>query len=296
MTTRTSEGTPEATLVAAGELTPAAPFSLARAARFLGGFAPCSDGPVCSWAAGAAGDTDAAVTVRAAFQLGGRAALVEVAQSGPTLRYAAYADPGPPPDPGELATAVGRWLSVDDPLAEFYALAEGDQELARPVRELSGLHQVRFGTLAEGLTWFTLTHRVGQPVALGWKRQIAQRYGPAVRRGGEVTHAFPSLGQLLAIPEPELLDLLGSAYRVSRYRGALAGVAALGERWLREVPFERARAGLLDVPGIGPFTSDALLFRVLGRRGPIEVGAPPASRRRYGDWIGYWSYYRRACR
>jgi DNA-3-methyladenine glycosylase II len=269
-----------------GTLSAAAPFSLTQAAAFLGGFAPCTGTTRCT---GRGPDT----TIDAPFLVAGRAVLVRAWQDGPTrVRWSARAD-GDPPGGAEVADRVRAWLSLDDPVARFYDLAEGDPELAHPVAELRGLHQVRFGSLAEGVTWFTITHRVSQHQALGWKRELARRYGQVVRAGRQPVHAFPSLDTLLAVPEAELAGLLGAPYRVARLRGVLLGVAELGEQRLRSAPFEQARAELLAVRGIGPFTSDAVLFRVLGRLGPIGVGAPLGAQRRYGDWIGYWSYYRR---
>jgi DNA-3-methyladenine glycosylase II len=265
-------------------LTAAAPFSLDQSARFLRGFAPCADGPVCV-------GTGPDLTVRSVLEVAGRAVLVTVRQDGPTtLRVTGTGLDGP------VAGAVRHWLSLDDPLSEFYALADGDPELAGPVADLHGLHQVRFRSLAEGVVWFTITHRVGQGVALEWKRAIAERYGPVVRDGDAVVHAFPPLADLLAVPEAELVDLLRAPQRVARLRGVLEGVAALGEDWLRSADFGLAKSMLLRIPGVGPFTSDGVLFRVLGRPGPIGVGAPVTAQRRYGDWIGYWSYYRRAAR
>jgi len=190
-------------------LTAAAPFSLDQSARFLRGFAPCADGPVC---AGSGAD----LAVRAVLEVAGRAALVTVRQDGPTAVRVTGAGLD-----DAVAGAVRRWLSLDDPLAEFYALADGDPELAGPVADLHGLHQVRFGSLAEGVVWFTITHRTGQGVALEWKRAIAERYGPPVRDGDAVLHAFPPLADLLAVPEAELVDLLRAPHRVARLRGVL---------------------------------------------------------------------------
>jgi DNA-3-methyladenine glycosylase II len=172
------------------------------------------------------------------------------------------------------------------------ALAAGDPDLAAALADRRGLHQVRFSTLAEGVTWFTITHRVGQRTALAWKRTLVERHGRPIRYGGEVHRAFPE--DLLALPEDALLDVLRAPHRVDRLRSVLSGVAALGEDRLRAAPFGQARAALLAIHGVGPFTADAVLFRVLGRLGPIALDVPPAAVARYGDWIGYRSYYRRA--
>jgi DNA-3-methyladenine glycosylase II len=268
---------------AIGTVTVVEPFSLAQAASVLRGFPPSGIATRCG------GDE-----IRAPFLLHGRAVLVHVRQPRPgAVSWVARTD-GPPPDPAAVAELLRAWLSLDDPVAEFYQLIGADPELRLAVAALHGLHQVRFASLAEGLTWLTITHRVTQAQALEWKQRIAQRYGHPVRAGGPPMHAFPSLDALLAIPQTELLSLLHTSYRVNRLRSVLNGVCDLGEERLRTLPFEQAHAELLAIPGIGPRTGEAVLFRVLGRRGPLGTSAPHTVRRHYGAWIGYRAYYLRA--
>jgi len=86
----------------------------------------------------------------------------------------------------------------------------------------------------------------------------------------------------------------------------MRGVAALGETFLRTVPYATARDALLEIPGVGPFSAAAILLRGLGRMDELpsmdiaEAAArtlygpaydPDAIRRRYGQTIGYWSFY-----
>ena len=119
--------------------------------------------------------------------------------------------------------------------------------------------------------------------------------------------AFPGLPELAALGTDSLLPFAGNAQRAARLAEVLAGVAALDEGWLRTAPYEEARQALLGVRGIGAFTANAILLRVLGRPDevPLEMaqfgnaaaevygaGAPtPAQLRdRYGPFIGWWAY------
>jgi hypothetical protein len=98
--------------------------------------------------------------------------------------------------------------------------------------------------------------------------------------------------------------------RANRLADVLGGVAALDEERLRLGPYEEARAALLSVRGVGPYTAHTLLLRALGRPDavPLEMpqfvnvavgvyGDPPPApdelRERYGPWVGWWAY---ACR
>jgi DNA-3-methyladenine glycosylase II len=86
----------------------------------------------------------------------------------------------------------------------------------------------------------------------------------------------------------------------------IAGVADLGEAFLREAPYAEARDALLEIPGVGPFAAGAILLRGLGRMDELpsmemferegraiykRAWAPKAIAQRYGEHIGYWSYY-----
>ena len=86
----------------------------------------------------------------------------------------------------------------------------------------------------------------------------------------------------------------------------MRGVAQIGENFLRTAPYGDAKAALLDVPGVGPFSATAILLRGLGRHdenpvlemfageGRLVYGAAwneAALARRYGDQIGYWTFY-----
>jgi DNA-3-methyladenine glycosylase II len=109
---------------------------------------------------------------------------------------------------------------------------------------------------------------------------------------------------------PEMVEFAGNQQRAQRVLAIVQGVAALDEEWLRTAPYDDARAALLAVKGIGPFTAHGLLFRALGRPDdvPLEMlqfrsaaeaiyGDPAPSpaelRERYGDQVGWWAYVAR---
>lgn len=107
---------------------------------------------------------------------------------------------------------------------------------------------------------------LGQQVSVAGARTVAARL--TVEHGTEVrttvpglTHLFPSMEALAAI-DPEQLPM-------PRARGrALAGLCrALADRVVvldRGDDRDAVRAGLLDLPGIGPWTADYIALRALG--------------------------------
>jgi DNA-3-methyladenine glycosylase II len=239
------------------------------------------------------------------------AVVVEVGprpDAAPGVQLAVYAA-GPLPAAGaaQVERWVRAWLSLDDDMRPLLALAAEDPPAAALLPLVEGLHQVRFGSLAEGATYFALTQRSTQWFATARKARIAAELGPRVTFEGARYVAFPQLAELVALGAEGLLPFAGNAQRALRLAEVLAGVAGLGEAALRTAPYGEAREALLGVRGIGGFTADAILLRVLGRPDhvPLEMSqfttmaehlygpeVPSAAelRIRYGPYIGWWSY------
>jgi DNA-3-methyladenine glycosylase II len=273
------------------------PYSFACSLRALAGFAPC------------AGDQLVAEgRVRKAFprprppgEPETEAVVVEVGEdpAGVTLTVFA-ASPLNAAETAGVESAVRRWLSLDDDLTGFLAVAGADPAMAarlglcspppNPGNEHSGsrsfalrpgtfagcaqapalglargLHQVCFAGLAEGAVYFTLTQRSTQWFAAARKRRIAAERGLRAVVDGVSYAAFPSLPAIGAISDEDLVAYTGNRQRADRVRSVVTGLAALDESWLRSGAYDEVRRALLAVPGIGTFTAHAILLRVLGR-------------------------------
>jgi DNA-3-methyladenine glycosylase II len=289
------------------------PYSFDRSREALTSFAPCSgdhqivDGavrrafrrPVPPQRAAHDGEADEAVAV-------------EVAAAGPdTVRLTVYAaSPLTATEADDVERAVRQWLGLDDDMAGFLAVAAADPAMAPVLAVASGLHQVRFPSLAEGAVYFALTQRSTQWFAAARKRRIAAELGPRIMLDGIGYAAFPSLRALATLPVDDLAEYAGNRQRAGRVHEVVSGLSALDEDWLRSGAYDEVRLALLDVPGIGPFTAHAILLRVLGRPDdvPLEMaqfvntartiyGDPPPSpaeiRGRYSPWTGWWAYVSR---
>ncbi|OLB73538.1 MAG: hypothetical protein AUI14_25925 [Actinobacteria bacterium 13_2_20CM_2_71_6] len=274
------------------------PFTLGASLRALSGFAPC------------AGDQSVAgERVRKAFPLSAtEAVVVDVAprtDDQPGVALEVFASRSLAADEAaRIELAVGRWLSLDDDLAPFLAIARRDPAMRPLLAATHGLHQVRFASLAEGTVYFTLTQRSTQWYAAARKRRIAAELGPRLTVDGVGYVAFPEFSVLSTV---DFDGFAGNPARGRRVAEVVAGVAALDEEWLRRAPYPEARDALLHVRGVGTFTAHALLLRVLGRPDdiPLEMaqftgvaeavyGADPPSaqelREWYGPYVGWWAY------
>jgi len=296
------------TVVHRAVLEAAHPYEFALSVRALEGFAPMAgehrvaDG--CVRRAFAHPDSAQAAA--------GAAVVAEVtADDSDDVRLAVFAESAL--SAGE-ATSVERtvadWLGLRDDLRGFHAVADADPAMVPLMRVARGLHQVRFPSLAEATVYFTLTQRSTQWFAGARRRRMAADLGPSLVVDDVVYRAFPSLDVVAGLSDERLRVYTGNTQRAIRVREVAAGVAQLGERWLRTAPYCDARTALLALPGVGPFTADALLLRGLGRPDevPLEMrqfrlaaeqlyGTPPPTpddlRARYGRHIGWWSYVTR---
>ena len=277
------------------------PFDLRQSLRVIGGFAPCTGEQELSDGA-----------VRKAFALNdGRAAVVTVTAapgSGVTVRGDAP-EPLGPADVAALETAVARWLSLDDDLTGFLAIAANDPAMRDILAVTRGLHQVRFASLAEGAAYFVLTQRTSQTLAGARKRRLAAAFGPRIKVDDQEWGAFPTLNTLAGLGAGELAPFTGNARQTDYLVHVLRGVGEIGEEYLRTAPYADASAALKAIRGVGAFTASAILLRALGR--PDEVSlemaqfAQPvaqvygdqtpieAVRERYGRHVGWWAYFTR---
>jgi len=279
------------------------PFSLGASRRAMSGFQPCAgDQAICP------------AHVRKAFLRPGaedEAVVVEVAprpDGAPGVHLLVHASSPLSSDAAAgVELAVSRWLSLGDDVRPLLDRASGDPPTADLLTAVEGLHQVRFPSLAEGAAYFALSQRSTQWFAAARKVRMATVLGPALEVDGQRHVAFPALSRLTALGADGLLEFAGNRQRATRLAEVLDGVAALDEEMLRTAPYPQAREALLAVRGIGAFTANAILLRVLGRpdEAPLEMAqfaavaegvygdrppAPDKIRERYGVYVGWWAY------
>jgi AraC family transcriptional regulator of adaptative response / DNA-3-methyladenine glycosylase II len=153
--------------------------------------------------------------------------------------------------------AVVDFLSTDADLAPLVAKHPG-QRIPRTVDE----HELAIRAV------------IGQQVSIKAARthtaRIVKAYGtPIADPEGGLTHVFPSVGQLIGI-DPDAL-----AFPKSRQRSLIGLIDALAEGLVNLSPgcdWELARHQLLELPGVGPWTTEIIAMRGLGDPDAFPVG------------------------
>jgi AraC family transcriptional regulator, regulatory protein of adaptative response / DNA-3-methyladenine glycosylase II len=208
----------------------------------------------------------AARTVRRAVRLSAGPAVVEAHVS--TERVQLAVDHGIADD-GELASLADRWFGLADDLDAVGRHFAADPVLGRLVRERPHL---RIPGHPDGFEAAVQTV-LGQQVSLAAARTFTGRFAAAFGSAGP--------GSLTLFPAPkDVVDLtteqVQAAVRVTRARArtlvGLARACADGPVLAPGVDSGDARARLLAVPGIGPWTVEYLALRVLADRDAFPAG------------------------
>jgi AraC family transcriptional regulator, regulatory protein of adaptative response / DNA-3-methyladenine glycosylase II len=173
----------------------------------------------------------------------------------------------------DLATAIARCrrlLDLDaDPEAVVDALAE-DPQLRAVVAKAPGQRIPRTVNEAELALRVVLGQQVSLKAARTHAGRIAAAYGrPVTDAHGALTHVFPAVEDLLDLDPAHL------AFPKSRQRSLITLIRALADGSLTLDPgcdWNRARAQLLALPGIGPWSAELIAMRGLGDPDAFPVG------------------------
>lgn len=276
-------------------LRPAAPFDFEASLRFLAHF-PATAGEQLL-------EPDR-LTLTKALRVGGTTVVVRVSGDGSELQVSVSAAAGPIPK-AAIDDRLRFWLSLDDDLGPFYALASSDPPFAAVVERLHGYHQVKFPSPPEIVCWSILVQRTQTRVAQAMKRRIIESFPENSIEG---MWAFPDLDQLASLD----FGVVRHDRKAGYLAGAVESLATVDESFLRSGPYDEVKSFLLGIPGIGPWSAMFVLIRGLGRmdeappdreglRSAASVYGHPLSERdfealaaRYAPWPAYWTHYLRA--
>lgn len=256
---------------------------------------------------------------------GARPRLIQIAAGRPgfgTVRIL-----GPAPSPRVIqrtAAAVRHLLRLDEPLAEFYALASGDPELAWAGAGAGRL--VRSPTVFEDVVKTICTTNCSWALTRRMVTALVEHLGacaPGSPERGWVGRAFPTAAAM-AEPRPSFYRRVVRAGYRGPYLLALARQVARGAIDLEPLGRSPGTAGassdddvaaqLLDLPGVGPYAVAHIMMllgrysrlvfdswtrpafaRLSGRRRQVTDRTIERRFQRYGRYAGlaFWLYLTR---
>ncbi|MDQ3693500.1 MAG: DNA-3-methyladenine glycosylase 2 family protein [Chloroflexota bacterium] len=292
------------TPVAAGTLRAVPPFDFLQSLAFIDSFAPAQSEQITT-----------ATCLSKAFIVNGRAIAVRIAataaDAAPELALSVRSDAV---ITAELLVAtidrVRFYLSLDDDLRPFYAIARADPAFAPVLARLHGYHQVKLPTPFENAAWAILSQRTRMPTARRVKHALTEALGRSIVVAGTTLRAFPEPAAVAAATVADLARIIGNDRKARYLAAASSAFAEVDEAFLRHGPSDDVETWLRDIPGIGPWSASFVLIRGLGRMeaapvetelaraaarwyGPLSPDELTEIARRYGPWQGYWAHYLR---
>lgn len=232
------------------EVVPRGPFSLAAASRFAGGFP-----------AGIGGGGVAGGSIVMSFPVEGShaSAAVELHQEGDGLVIGATDASA---DLAMVQRQAARSLSLDQDGSGWPAVGDRDPVLGAFQRRYDYLRPVCFYSAYEAATSFVIGQRISMRQAARVKQRLGEQVGDRPTVDGHPYSAFPRPERLLELDAIPGISAQKVTWLHGIARAALDG--QLDTERLRALPREAAIAALRELPGIGPWTAEAVWLRGCG--------------------------------
>jgi DNA-3-methyladenine glycosylase II len=203
---------------------------------------------------------------------------------------------------------ISSFLSLEDDLAPFYAIVKRDDPQFMPVVEqLYGFHHVRFPSPLECAVWSILAQHSPMSLSRKQKSAITERFGDSIELDGTVYWAFPDQTRLAEAGFEEVAKVINNRRKAEYLVSLLNSFPELDLDLLMKMDFEQAKKRLMEIKGIGEWSSHFILSRGMGRMEGLpsnlkkeipradEVYGPEMTVDRvkgiYGKWAGYWLLY-----
>ncbi|HUH39391.1 MAG TPA: AlkA N-terminal domain-containing protein, partial [Castellaniella sp.] len=164
----------------------------------------------------------------------------------------------------QFVPMVRRMLGLDQNIEAFEALYRDHPCVGALLARQAGLRVPMAATPFEALTWAITGQQISVAVAISLRRKWV--------RAANIRHS----SGLLCHPDAAAAAALGedvlkaSSFSATKARtlinlsGQIAGGALPLDDWLKTLPIEAIRSGLLAIKGIGPWTVDYALLRGFG--------------------------------
>jgi DNA-3-methyladenine glycosylase II len=231
-------------------VSPQGPFDLAAAQSFAGGFTPGIGG-------GAVAGPSLILSFPVETTDWSSSAAVEVWQADDGVVHARTDAPEGLVD--AIRTQTARSLSLHADGTGWPDVGERDPVIGALQRELGFLRPVCFYSAYEAATSFVMTQRISMRQVANVKERLRVEVGDAPTVGGVPFPAFPRPARLIEVPEIRGI----SPEKVRRLHGVARATleGRLDTEHLRSSPREEALASLRELPGVGPWSSEAIYLR-----------------------------------
>lgn len=190
-----------------------------------------------------------------------------------------------------MEALVRRTLGLDVDLRPFHRALDRFPKLAPLAPKLRAVRPPRFTSLFEAIVGVVPFQQVSLDAGVTIFGRVVERYGLARALPGDertILHAAPR-PEAIAGEQIDALRSVGmSAAKARAIRAAAEAIAtgAISDEAIEALPTDEARARLVTLPGIGPWSADLVLLRGFGRLDafpPHDVGVARGLKALLGD-------------
>ncbi len=291
---------------ATGHLKPQAPYDFQKALDFLGDFTPTRYEQIVKTG-----------SLAKALSLNGQVVGFELKNAGtieaPALDYTLFSAKPLSDKIKKLALEKAAFfLSLDDNLADFYAIGRKDPFFTPVIEQVYGYHQVKFITPFENAVWAVIHQRNHITVSRRMKQALVQYFDREIEWDGQALWAFPEPAQVAVADFAILNEVIRNERKTESVMSAAQVFSTVDEDFLYHAPYDEVKKWLLTIRGVGEWSSTFVLLRALGRMEHLPIGdkgliegfrefyGPDMDQqdllvhiRDYGAWQGYWAHYLR---
>ena len=176
-------------------------------------------------------------------------------------------------------------LRID--LTDWYHTAAGDARLRSLADTFRGMKPPRFPTMFEAVVNAFACQQLSLEVGLELLNRLASSTGPIFGTPRNAHHAFPAALDIARLP-PEKYRAIGFSHQKVRALLDLAGAIVRQElnlEFIAEEDDSVVRQRLLELRGVGRWTSEYVLLRGLGRL-DVFPGDDVGAQKRLARWLG----------
>lgn len=230
-------------------------------------------------------------TYRRVIVLEGRPTELAVRQDGssaaPMLVVTATPPPRTPRDSRYARAVLGQLLGLRIDLTDWYHTAAGDARLRPLAQTFRGMKPPRFPTMFEALVNAFACQQLSLEVGLELLNRLGMLCSTSVGTRRDAEYPFPTAHDVARLP-PEKYRAIGfSRQKVRALLGLACGIVRrdLDVESIAEEDDSVVRQRLLELHGVGRWTSEYVLLRGLGRL-HIFPGDDVGAQKRLARWLG----------
>jgi DNA-3-methyladenine glycosylase II len=230
-------------------------------------------------------------TYRRVIVMEGRPTELAVRQSGSSAapRLTVTATPAPQTLLGQryARSVLDQLLGLRIDLTAWYHMAAGDARLRPLAGTFRGMKPPRFPTVFEAVVNAFACQQLSLEVGLELLNRLATSTGPRFGTPSSTYHAFPTAFDIARLPE-EKCRSIGFSHQKVRALLDLARAIVRRELDLESIAVEGdsvVRQRLLELRGVGRWTSEYVLLRGLGRL-HVFPGDDVGAQKRLARWLG----------